>query len=61
MKIKFVFKYLICDKPAKSMRLNVQAHSAKYFCPQCLSISKVDTINEKKYQFVPLNCFLIKD
>ena len=57
MGIRFSFKFLICDKPAKSMCLNFQSHSAKYFFPLCLATSRVETIREKRHQYIPLNNF----
>ena len=54
---KFIFRFLICDKPAKSMSLNIQSSNATYFCPLCLAESSTKVINNKKHIFIPLSHF----
>ena len=55
MTIKFIFKFLVCDKPAKSMCLNFQSHNATYFCPICIAKSKNVSIDNTRHIFVPLS------
>ena len=57
--INFTFnlKFLICDKPAKSLVLNFQSSNAHYFCPVCVSTSKTQQINGTKHTFIPIENF----
>ena len=51
----FDLKYLVCDKPAKSMCLNFQSHNAFYFCPLCTATTKVEFIDNIRHTYIPLD------
>ena len=52
---RYIFKYLVCDKPAKSMCLNFQSHNASFFCPLCTATSKVEFIENIRHCYIPLS------
>ena len=57
IRFTFKFKFLICDKPAKSLVLNFQSSNAQYFCPICVSTSITQHINSSKHTFIPIEQF----
>ena len=46
-------KYIVADKPARSMILNMQSSNAQYFCPICLCRNQVTIYDGKRHIFVP--------
>ena len=49
---KLLFQYIVADKPARSMILNMQSSNSEFFCPKCLCRTKTQTINNKRHVFV---------
>ena len=60
VKYFFKFKFLIADKPAKSMLLNFQSHNAKYFCPICDKVSSTEIVNNTRHVFVKFDGCCLK-
>ena len=54
--------FVVADKPARAMLLNMQSFNSKFFCPICLCCTKTIFDGKKRKIFVPLknNLFFCK-